>query len=139
MQRLYNFLRQYPLDYPDYAFWLEKCRRELEIGYKKAFVCRQDGAVAANLIFQRHKDDPLVLEIKNSRVEPHCRNQGIFRSLIECTETYAIGQRFKRIVCDCHIENAVVIEAMKSLGFRIECAEELYEKGRLEAVLVKEI
>jgi len=38
VQRLYEFIRRFPLDYPDYFQWLEKCKRELELGYKKYFM-----------------------------------------------------------------------------------------------------
>ena len=42
IKRLYEFIRRFPLDYPGYESWLEKCFRELNEGYKKAFVCMVD-------------------------------------------------------------------------------------------------
>ena len=56
IERLYNFIRQFPLDYPDYFEWLQKCKRELELGYKKAFyVTNSNGEIIGSIIFQPHK------------------------------------------------------------------------------------
>ena len=73
IEQLYDFIRKHPLDYPNYLDWVEKCKRELELGYKKAFVCRKKGEIVGNLIFQKHKEDSSVLEMKNGRVDERLR------------------------------------------------------------------
>ncbi len=117
---------------------MKKCIRELEIGYKKALVYRANGSIRANLIFQRHKQDPDVIEIKNCRVDQNFRRQGIFTSLLRAVGQYAKIHRFKRITVDTHSDNTSFIEASKKLGFRVEAQEQLYGAG-LETILVKEV
>jgi len=34
IERLYDFIRQFPFDYLSYLQWLEKCKRELELHYE---------------------------------------------------------------------------------------------------------
>ena len=51
---LYEFIKQFPLDYPDYALWLEKCKRQLELGEKKAVYVTENKKIVGEIIFQRH-------------------------------------------------------------------------------------
>jgi len=139
IKQLYEFIKRKPLDYPGYLDWLEKCKRELELGCKKAFAYFAKDQIVANIIFQRHKKDPLVLELKNGRVDEGYSGRGVFRKLIDEVENYAKNEGFKRIVGDCHIENVEVIQVLEKLGFRVESAEKLYEKTRVESVLAKEL
>ena len=63
--RVYGFVKQFPLDYPNYSLWLEKCRRELELMYKKAFYTSDNSEnIIGSVIFQRHKQERSILEIK---------------------------------------------------------------------------
>lgn len=135
---LYEFIQSQPLNYPRYEEWVKKCIRELEIGYKKALVYGVNGSIRANLIFQRHKQDPHVLEIKNCRVDPNFRRQGIFTSLVRAVEQYAKLHRFQRITVDTHSDNVSFIEAAKKLGFRVDAQEHLYGAS-LETILIKEV
>jgi len=137
IQRLYEFIKQYPLDYPDYFAWLEKCYRELQMGNKKAVVCVNNERIIANLIFQQHKRDPKSLELKNGRVDERLRRQKIFTRLYEVVEQYARENGFLRIVADTHTDNQPVIATFEDLGFVIEAEGNLYRKDKLEVILSK--
>ena len=52
IRKLYDFIKRFPLDYPGYESWLEKCFRELNGGYKKAFVCMVDSTIIGEVIFR---------------------------------------------------------------------------------------
>jgi len=138
IDRVHNFLKDFPLDYPNYFDWLEKCRRELEIGYKKA-VCAVDstGRIVGSIVFQPHKEDRLVLELKNMRVAPSCANRKIGTRIINAAEVYARRQGFRKVQGDAHLDNPV-LEFMLKRGYRIEAKESLYTE-KLEAIIGKTI
>jgi len=139
INRLYEFIKKLPLDYPGYLDWAEKCFRELQLGYKKAFVYKPNGHIVANLIFQKHKKDPKIIELKNGRVEKHYQRKKLFTLLYKAVEEYARKNNFLKIVGDTHKDNIPVLKTLKELGFNIEAEQPLYERGKLEIILSKEL
>lgn len=136
--RVHNFLKDFPLDYPNYFDWLEKCRRELEIGYKKA-ICAMDstGQIVGSLVFQPHKADRLALELKNLRVAPSFINRKVGTKMVTAAEIYARQNGFRKIQGDAHLDNPVLGFMLKR-GYRIEAKESLYTE-KLEAIIGKVI
>lgn len=133
INELYQFIKQYPLNYPNYSEWLKKCKRELELGYKKAFVYKLKGKIIADLIFQPHKQDSSLLELKNIRVIEEHRKKKVFSKLLKEAISYARQNRFKKIVVDAHADSEV-IKPLQKLGFSVESYENLYD-SKLETVL----
>ncbi|MBS3163241.1 GNAT family N-acetyltransferase [Candidatus Woesearchaeota archaeon] len=133
INELYQFIKKYPLNYPNYSEWLKKCKCELELGYKKAYVCELNGKIIASLIFQPHKQDPLLLELKNVRVIEEYQRKKVFSTLLKEAIYYARQNGFKKIVVDAHTDNEV-IKPLQKLGFSIESYENLYSP-ELEIVL----
>jgi len=136
--RLYEFIKSQPLDYPDYMLWVEKCRRELELGSKKAFVCLAGEEIAANLVFQAHKQHSFLLELKNGRVGQEFRRKGIFTKLVCEAQRHASENGFRGMICDCHPDNLEMMLALKSSGLVLEAQEDLYNRGQ-EAIMFKRI
>ena len=137
-KKIYAFIKQFPLDYPDYEVWLKKCLRELELGYKKAFYTKNDrGNIVASIIFQQHKQEPQILEIKNIRVNPIFSRQGIGSTLEVMCLGFAKEQGFKFIQVDAH-PNHPVIYFLQKRGYIIAGHEPLYSKNT-EIILSKEI
>jgi GNAT superfamily N-acetyltransferase len=136
--QVYNFVKGFPLDYPHYLDWLEKCRRELESGYKKAF-CAIDstGRIAGSLIFQPHKKDSSVLELKNLRVAPGYEKHGIGAQLVVAAESYAKCHGFRKVQGDAHLDTPVLAFMLKR-GYLVEGKESLYTTS-LEAIISKEV
>src|SRR3989344_2884256 len=89
VNELYQFIKKYPLSYPNYSEWLKKCKRELELGYKKAFVFKKDDEIIWGLIFQPHKQDSSILELKNGRVIDEYRRKKVFSTLLNEAIFYA--------------------------------------------------
>jgi len=139
IKQLYEFIKKFPLDYPSYFDWVEKCFRELQLGYKKAFVYKPNGHIVANLIFQKHKEDPKIIELKNGRVEEHYQRKKIFTLLYKAVEDNARQNNFLKIIGDTHKDNIPVIKTLKELDFKIEAEQSLYEKSKLEIILSKEL
>ncbi|MCC7552046.1 GNAT family N-acetyltransferase [Candidatus Micrarchaeota archaeon] len=135
---IYTFVKRFSLDYPDYELWLDKCRRELELEYKQAvYITNPEGIILGSLIFQKHKEDQSILELKNLRVHPVFEGKKIGSKLIKAVEQLAKEQGFKRIQGDAHSDNPV-IEFMIKMGYFIDVEETLYTNKK-EAILCKDI
>lgn len=139
IKKVYEFIKQFPLDYPDYGRWLEKMKRELELRYKSGFFVTNKKGVIGSIIFQPHKQDSSVLELKNLRVLPSYEKKGIGAKLLKLAEDYAIEKGFKKLQGDAHEDNFKVIRFMLKHGFRRESKENLYLPSKIEVILSKEI
>src|SRR3989344_5145915 len=102
IKQLYEFIKKLPLDYPGYLDWTKKCLRELQLGYKKAFIYKPNGHIVANLIFQKHKKDSKTVELKNGRVEECYQRKKIFTLLYKFVEEHAKQNGFLKIIGDTH-------------------------------------
>jgi len=138
VNQLYEFIKKMPLDYPDYNLWVEKCKRELELGNKKGLVIRDQDKIIAEMIFQPHKDDNKILEIKSARVDENYRGRGYFGIFLAEAEKYARKNGLKRIMIDCHSDQMKIVETTLKYGFSLESNEKLYN-DKLESILVKDI
>lgn len=135
---VYEFVKKFPLNYPDYFLWLKKCRRELELGYKKAFFATDSySKIMGSAIFQPHKQDCSVLELKNLRVCSEFEKKGIGSLLLHIVELFAEESSFKRIQGDVHPENQTIPFILKR-GYHIEARETLYTAEK-EIILCKNI
>ena len=139
IRQLYDFIKKFPEDYPSYFDWVDQCFDELRKGHKQAFVYRdKNNIIIANLIFQQHKKDPKILELKNGRVDPKYRRKKIFSVVYRAVEGYAREKGYERIIGDCRTNNIPVIETMQNLGFSIDSTETLYE-NKEDVMLVKDL
>jgi len=141
IRQIYEFIKKFPEDYPSYFDWVEQCFEELDSGYKKAFFCESEynGNIIGNLIFQKHKQDPTILEMKNGRIEPKYRRKKIFTDMYYELERYARDEGFKRIIGDCHESNISVIKTLESLGFTPDSIETIYDSKTKEIIFKKDL
>jgi len=141
IRMLYEFIKKFPEDYPNYFDWVEQCFEELDRGYKNAFFCesKSNGEIIGSLIFQRHKNDQTILEMKNGRIEPKYRRKKIFTDMYSKLERYARENGFKRIIGDCHENNASVIKTLENLGFTQDSTETLYDSKTKEIIFKKDL
>lgn len=139
IQEVYDFIKSFPLSYPDYNLWVEKCRKELESGYKKGFYAKDFNMVIGSVIFQMHKQDKSILEIKNFRVLQEYANKGIGSGLYKLTEEYAKKENFEKVQVDAHFDNNLTIKFLLNKGFLIIKKEALYTPLKLEIILSKEL
>lgn len=140
IKRVYEFVKQFPLDYPRYDEWLKKCKRELELGYKTGFyITNNQGCIIGSVIFQPHKKDKSILEIKNLRVFPQYQRRGVGSKLLTETEKYARKKGFLKMQVDTHSDNQQLVKFLVRKGFNIETREHLYTSKSLEIILQKEV
>lgn len=139
IQKLYEFIRQFPLDYPNYFDWLEKCIRQLELGEKQAFYATVEDEIIGDIIFQHLRGDPTVLEIKNFRVAEHHRQLGIGSALESMLYSLVKSKDFKKIQVDTHSTNFEMIQFLIKRGYVVESQEFLYIPDKPEVILLKKL
>ena len=62
-------------DYPAHAEWVDMTLAQIEEERKRAMVAYIGDEQVGVLVYQRHKTDPLKLEIKNLSIEPQARGR----------------------------------------------------------------
>ncbi|MBT3865910.1 GNAT family N-acetyltransferase [Candidatus Woesearchaeota archaeon] len=139
VQAVYDFVRQFPLDYPGYFEWLKKCEGQLLSGDKEAVYMVDGQQVVGSIIFQRHREESSVLEIKNLRVDPRYARKGIGKALERRVDLFARSGEFRRIQVDAHRDNFEVVNFFIGRGYNIDSEETLYVPDKLEVVMVKDL
>jgi ribosomal protein S18 acetylase RimI-like enzyme len=138
INKVYDFVKQFPLSYPNYYSWIEKCKIELEKNQKKAFfVINDEDKIVGSVIFQRHKEEKQVLEIKNFRVDSNYERQEIGSLLEREVVKYGKENEFEEIQIDSH-KGEPIIKFMKKRGYELKGEECLYDE-RIEVILRKKI
>jgi len=137
IKKVCDYLMSLNLDYPDYNQWVEKCKRELISGYKKGFYMGNQ-QISGVVIFQPHKEQKDILEIKNFSVSPKFEKKGLGSVLFDSLEDYFREALFKRMIVDAHAENYKIINFFKHRGFKIIKKDSLYSASQIEIVLQKE-
>ena len=135
--KIYQYIKSFSLSYLDYNKWIKKCKEELESNYKKAFYYKKDLDIGGVIIFQPHKKEKSILEMKNFRVSPVNKNKGIGLLLYKSVEQYAKKQNFKIIQGDTH--NNEMINFLLEKGFKIIKKERLYSPSQIEIILQKNL
>ena len=135
IEDIFQYINDLDLDYPNYKEWIQECKRELEIGYKKAFYSEKDLEINGVIIFQPHKKNKNILEIKTFWVSPQSRKQGIGLSLFNLIEEYATKNKFKIIQIDTH--NNELINFLLKRNLEIVGKENLYSPPQEETILQK--
>lgn len=124
--------------YPDFDRWLEKAWRQLKAEEKRALLALVDGAVAAAVVYQRHADDPSILEVKNVSVRPDWRGRLVASFLLRNAEVEGsrdFGSR--EAVVDAKAENVAVRSYLLRNGYRPAEVLDLYGLGAGPDVLYR--
>ncbi|MCK4647410.1 GNAT family N-acetyltransferase [Candidatus Pacearchaeota archaeon] len=137
IMQIYQYIKSFNLNYPDYDEWAKKCKRELEFDYKKAYYAKKDSEILGVNIFQPHKKEKNILEIKNFRVSLANKKVGIGLSLYNPLEQYAKKQNFKIIQVDTHTNE--MVDFLLKRGFKIIEKEALYSSSQIETILQKNL
>jgi ribosomal protein S18 acetylase RimI-like enzyme len=130
-------------DYPDYDAWLEKTEAEIASDKKRAMLAYMGRQPVGAVIYQRHKEQPRTIEIKNISVSPHTQGRHIGSFMLRNSEIEAIRNDFPdadRLIVDTKVTNADMINFLVNHGYRIHEVTSLYgpESG-LDAVLTKSV
>lgn len=135
IMKIYQYIKSFNLNYPNYNAWVEKCKKELESNYKKAHYYTRNSDILGIIIFQPHKKEKNILEIKNFGVSSPNKKKGVGSRLYDSVEQYAKKQKFKKIQIDTH-DNEMIDFLLKK-GFKIMKKEALYSSSQIETILQK--
>jgi len=137
--KIYEFIKDFILDYPNYNKWLKKCKKELEEGSKLGFYAIERNKIIGSVIFQMHKQESSILEIKNFRVKPEYQKGGVGTKLYKSIEEYAKINGFSKVQVDTHAENNEMVKFFEKQGFKIKSKEPIYTPNQIEVILLKKI
>ena len=132
-----NFLHKQNLNYPNYDKWVQKTEAELIGGYKNAVLAFSRGKIVGDLVYQRHKENPRFLELKNMRIIPELKNRYFAKFMLRQVE--AENQKYDAIVCDAPSEFPEIICFMQSCGYTPILSKPLYDDGEPEIIMIKPI
>ncbi|MCK4553278.1 GNAT family N-acetyltransferase [Candidatus Pacearchaeota archaeon] len=137
IMKIYQYIKSFNLNYPNYNGWVEKCKKELESGYKKAYYYERDSDILGIIIFQPHKKEKNTLEIKNFRVSSLNKKRGLGSILYNSIEQYAKKHHFEIIQGDTH--NKEMVDFLLKKGFKIIKKQALYSPSQIEIILQKNL
>jgi len=137
--RVYNFIKGKNLDYPGYADWVEKCKRQLEIGEKRAIATSVNNQVIGSIVFQCLKGDNKIMEVKNFRVDENHKRLGVGSSLDHSLFNLAKSEGFRKIQIDTHSNNAEMISFLIKRGYVAQSQENLYSPNKKEIILTRDL
>jgi ribosomal protein S18 acetylase RimI-like enzyme len=133
---LFSYVAGQDLNYPGYHDWTHRAYFEIEIGYKTGIIALSNRVVVGDAIFQPHKTQKRVRELKNMRTHPDLRRRGFARFMLRQVEQ-GLGKDFDMILCDVPETETATIEFMESCGYRRVAKLNLYSDERREVVMVK--
>ena len=114
--------------YPDYFDWLGKVHVELKAEVKRAMVALDHGQVCGVIIYQEHKNQKGVLELKNLTVRPDLRGRYIASFLLRNTEIEG-GDEFgaDSVICDAKASNFSIGSFLLKQGYQALGQVDLYK------------
>ena len=113
--------------YPDHFDWLDKAHTELKTEAKRAMIALDHGQVCGVIIYQEHKTQKGVLELKNLTVRPDLRGRYIASFLLRNTEIEG-GDEFgaDSVICDAKASNFSIGSFLLKQGYRALGQVDLY-------------
>jgi len=123
-------------DYPDFEEWLGKVHQEMRKDFKRAIIALSCHEIVGVIIYQRHKQLPNSLELKNLSVRPDQRGRYIASFLIRNAEIEGF-QEFQtaKVVCDVKARNFPMRFFLQRHGYRMLTREDLYKLGAGEDIV----
>lgn len=117
-------------DYPDFDHWLNKVWVQLRAEEKRALLALVGGRVVAAVVYQRHRDDRTVLEVKNISVRPDWRGRLVASFLLRNAEVEGARDFGSRsAVVDAKAGNLGVRAYLLRNGYRPTEVRDLYGLG----------
>ena len=136
---LINFMASYPLSYPNYDAWIQRSEPELHMAYKQAILAFSNKTLVGDVVYQRHKQFPGTLEIKNFRVDERIRRRDFGHFILKQVEAEAVKEGYDMILCDTRSSQTDVLSLMKFSGFREIARAPLYDSNEEDVIMGKQI
>lgn len=129
-----QFIASQDLGYPNYGRWTEKTRSELSSGIKRGILAYSNGVVVGDVISQKHKELPNILELKNIRIHPKLRGRNFASFMLRQTELETSSEA---VIVDARADQKDMIDFLTSQGYFPIAAISLYDSHNKDMVMVK--
>jgi ribosomal protein S18 acetylase RimI-like enzyme len=118
------------VNYPDFDAWTEKVHAQIKNEAKRAILALSFGELVGAVIYQRHKEEPEALELKNITVRPDLRGRYVASFLlrnaeIEGCQDYGVS----RVLVDAKADNYGIRALFLQSGYKTVEAMDLYGLG----------
>ena len=114
-------------DYPDFEDWAQRAYREIKKETKRIILALLQNQIVGIIIYQRHKQFPEALELKNLTVRPDQRGRYIASFLIRSAEVEGIREfGVASVLCDAKASNFEVRMFLAQHKYRIITKTNLY-------------
>lgn len=114
-------------DYPDHMRWREKALEEIKQGSKRTMLALWGSDPVGQIIYQRHPQDPAIVEIRNISIEPHARGRLIASFLLRQVEAEASIEfpGATTLVGDTKVTNTGLLAFAASHGYSAQLMQQL--------------
>lgn len=124
-----------PKDYPDEIDWGQKAYDETLSGLKRHMVLFDREEVVGDVVYQRHKQDPHVLEIKRIALQPSARGRYFASVLVQNAEIEGALEFGTTIVRgDSKVDNPIK-HFLRKRGYKKVGQTDLYGLGTGEDII----
>ena len=136
LDKLIKWVRPQGLDYPNWDIWIDKTYFEILNGYKQAIILEVNGNVMGDAISQPHKENGLLYEFKNLRVNSELWDFGCGYFLAKQVEKYA-RKNFHGIICDLRSSEKNVYSFLLRIGYVPLGERFLYDECNPDTIMIK--
>jgi len=124
------------LDYPDFDAWAAKIHHQLKSEEKRALLALSYGNVVGAIIYQRHREVPEALEVKNITVRPDQRGRYIASFLLRNAEIEGRADfQSNHVLVDTKARNLPIQRYLRKNGYRTKGVTDLYGLGAGEDIV----
>lgn len=128
------------VDYPDFDEWAEKVHAQLRSESKRAVVAVSGGCVVGAAVYQPHRSEAGVLEIKNLTVRPDARGRHVASFLLRNAEVEGLRDFGSRsVVVDAKARNFAIGAFLLRNGYAALGARDLYGLGAGADVVYRKV
>jgi ribosomal protein S18 acetylase RimI-like enzyme len=114
-------------DYPDFEDWVQKAYQEIRGETKRAVIALSQNQIVGAVIYQRHKQFPETLELKNLTVRPDQRGRYIASFLVRNAEVEGTKEfGATSVLCDAKANNFGIRMFLMQHRYRIISETDLY-------------
>lgn len=135
LRNLIDFLRHQDLGYPNYQDWVSRTQQEINSKAKHPILVFDRRTLVAEIIYQKHRQLPDTIEIKNLRVHPEYRKRDFAHFLIKQVE--AENQTASAIICDARADAKGIHHLLRFSGYTPLLQAPLYDSNSLDIIFIK--
>lgn len=137
IRKLIDFMAIRPLSYLEYDAWIQRSEPELYMEYKRAILAFSDLVLVGDVVYQKHKQLPNSLEIKNLRVNEKIRRRDFAHFMLKQVEAEAVKAGYGLILCDTRANQSDVLSLLQFSGFKEIVRAPLYDSNEEDVIFAK--